>query len=183
MKGKFIIILLLILILGFTVYKMMEFESEIRQERTIKLYVEDESKPLLAKFSDEEIIEAAANSDYYFAVNGDYFKMLKVKYPENERLTYWENIFIKGVNLGVAVPGKFPAEFSLTYSEYLEWMKLIGDMNANTIRTYTMGDRVADIDRFNLSPIFPAPGTDSFHFANTFAADSPIVNCSILPSR
>ncbi|MEN8223859.1 MAG: hypothetical protein ABFS05_00745 [Bacteroidota bacterium] len=138
MKGKFIIISLLILLLAFTVYKMMEFESEIRQERTIRLYVEDESRPLLAQFSDEDIIDAAANSDYYFAARGDYFKMLKIRYLYDERQTYWENIFIKGVNLGVAVPGNFPAEFTLTYSEYLEWLKLIGGMNANIIRTYTI---------------------------------------------
>ena len=82
MKGKFIIISLLILLLAFTVYKMMEFESAIRQERTIKLYIEDESKPLLAKFSDEELINAAVNSDFYFETDGNYFKMLKVKYLE-----------------------------------------------------------------------------------------------------
>jgi hypothetical protein len=138
MKGKFFIISFLVLLLVYTVYKMMEFESSIREERTIKLYIEDETKPLLAKFSDEEMTNAANNSDFYFTANGDYFKMLKVKYLENERLTYWEDVFIKGVNLGVAVPGKFPAEFSLTYSEYLDWLKLIGEMNANTIRTYTI---------------------------------------------
>lgn len=138
MKGKYIVISLLILVLAFTVYKMMEFESSIRQERTVKLYIEDESKPLLTNLSDEDIINAAINSDFYFAADGDYFKMLKLKYLDNERQTYWENVFLKGVNLGVAVPGKFPAEFSLTYSDYLEWLKLIGDMNANTIRTYTI---------------------------------------------
>ena len=138
MKGKFIVIALLILVLAFTVYKMMEFESSIRQERTVKLYIEDESKPLLAKLSDEEMINAAIHSDFYFATDGDYFKMLKVKFVENERQTYWEDVFIKGVNLGVAVPGKFPAEFSLTFTEYLEWLNLIGEMNANTIRTYTI---------------------------------------------
>ena len=138
MKGKFIIIALLMLVLAFTVYKMMEFESSIREERTVKLYIEDESKPLLAKLSDEEIIYAASISDFYFVTDGDYFKMLKVKFVENERQTYWDNVFIKGVNLGVAVPGKFPAEFSLSFAEYLEWLNLIGEMNANTIRTYTI---------------------------------------------
>ena len=57
MKGKFIIISLLIALLAFTVFQMMEFESAIRQERTIKLYVEDETKPLLANLSNEEIIQ------------------------------------------------------------------------------------------------------------------------------
>lgn len=50
----------------------------------------------------------------------------------------WRDIFIKGVNLGVALPGKFPAEFSMEKELYLDWLDKIGEMNANTIRVYTL---------------------------------------------
>ena len=55
----------------------------------------------------------------------------------------WQKEFIKGVNMGVGVPGKFPGEMAVTRQEYLRWFQYIGEMNANTIRVYTI-----------LSPVF-----------------------------
>jgi hypothetical protein len=138
MRGKIIFIVLLLAILAYIVWKMMEFETSIRQERKITLLVEDETKPLVWKLADERLNEAASSSDYYFIAGRDYFRKLTIKYQANEKETNWEDFFLKGVNLGVAVPGKFPAEFSLTFDEYLEWLILIGEMNANIIRTYTI---------------------------------------------
>lgn len=138
MRGKLIFIVLLLAFLAYIVWKMMEFETSIREERKVTLFVEDETKPLVWKLTDESLKEAASNSDYYFIAGHSYFKKLTVKYEENEKQTIWEDFFLKGVNLGVAIPGKFPAEFSLTFDEYLEWLNLIGEMNANIIRTYTI---------------------------------------------
>ncbi|MRH43354.1 hypothetical protein GH741_11760 [Aquibacillus halophilus] len=45
---------------------------------------------------------------------------------------------IKGVNIGMAKPGHFPGEVAITEEEYYRWFKLIGEMNANTIRVYTI---------------------------------------------
>jgi hypothetical protein len=125
-------------LLVFTVYKMMQFESYIREEKKVKLYIEDESKPLISKFSDDDLRQVAINADYYFTANGNFFKGLKIRYLEDEKLQVWDDLFLKGVNLGVAVPGKFPAEFSLNFGDYLEWIRLIGEMNANVIRVYTI---------------------------------------------
>lgn len=136
MKGKTLIILFLITLLVFTVYKMMKYEKSIREKKNIKLYIEDASKPLIKKLSAEELRNAALNSTYFFIAEGDYFKELKTN--QQEEKSYWDNIFLKGVNLGVALPGKFPSEFSLTFSEYLHWFDLIGKMNANVIRVYTI---------------------------------------------
>lgn len=55
----------------------------------------------------------------------------------------WQQEFIKGVNMGVGVPGKFPGEMAVTKDEYQRWFKYIGDMKANTLRVYTI-----------LSPVF-----------------------------
>lgn len=49
-----------------------------------------------------------------------------------------EPVFIKGVNMGFALSGKFPSEFPENEETYLEWFKLIGEMNANLIRIYTI---------------------------------------------
>ena len=46
--------------------------------------------------------------------------------------------FLKGVNIGVGKPGAFPGELAITKEEYLRWFRYIGEMNANTIRVYTI---------------------------------------------
>ncbi|MBW4621443.1 MAG: tetratricopeptide repeat protein [Cyanosarcina radialis HA8281-LM2] len=52
--------------------------------------------------------------------------------------TGFKPLFVKGVNLGVALPGRFPAEFPTEEKTYSEWLELISAMGANTIRTYTI---------------------------------------------
>ena len=136
MKSKFLIIIILIALLAFTVYKMMEHEESIREERIITNYVEDESKPLIEKLDLEEIHKLVTDIRYNFKCGGRYFEKLDKGYDKID--ASWESFFLSGVNLGVAIPGKFPAEFSLTFEQYLQWIKLIGEMNANTIRVYTI---------------------------------------------
>ncbi|OZT76310.1 hypothetical protein [Salinicoccus roseus] len=50
----------------------------------------------------------------------------------------WQEITIKGVNMGMAKPGHFPGEAAITEEEYYRWFEQIGEMNANTIRVYTL---------------------------------------------
>jgi len=50
----------------------------------------------------------------------------------------WEPFYVKGVNLGAAVPGKFPSQFPADDSTYARWVELIALANANTVRLYTI---------------------------------------------
>ncbi|AXI00208.1 family 2 glycosyl transferase [Sporosarcina sp. PTS2304] len=50
----------------------------------------------------------------------------------------WNEIFIQGVNVGAGKPGAFPGEVAITYDEYFRWFTYITEMNANTIRVYTI---------------------------------------------
>jgi tetratricopeptide (TPR) repeat protein len=50
----------------------------------------------------------------------------------------WSPTWIKAVNLGAALPGKFPSEFPPNDSTYERWIALIGEMQANAIRVYTV---------------------------------------------
>lgn len=50
----------------------------------------------------------------------------------------WEELFIKGVNIGAALPGKWFTEFPEDEGVYLDWFEKIGEMNANSIRVYTL---------------------------------------------
>jgi hypothetical protein len=136
MKGKFLVILTLLLLLVFTVYQMLRYEESVRSEKVITEFIEDDTRPLIEKPSPEKLEELAERADYYFQAKGDYFQHLH--YDNEQQALGWDTFLMKGVNLGVAVPGKFPAEFSLSFEEYFEWLKRIGEMNANIIRTYTI---------------------------------------------
>ncbi|MCA1029824.1 hypothetical protein LCL95_02105 [Bacillus timonensis] len=50
----------------------------------------------------------------------------------------WEDLLIKGVNMGIAKPGSWPGETAISKEEYYRWFKQIGEMNANAIRVYTI---------------------------------------------
>jgi Tfp pilus assembly protein PilF len=50
----------------------------------------------------------------------------------------WSPMWIKAVNLGAALPGKFPSEFPPNDSTYERWIALIAGMGANAIRVYTI---------------------------------------------
>jgi len=51
---------------------------------------------------------------------------------------YYSPLYIKGVNLGVAVPGTFPGELAATRDDYARWFQLIRDAGFNSIRLYTL---------------------------------------------
>ena len=50
----------------------------------------------------------------------------------------WSPLWIKAVNLGAALPGKYPSEFPPNDGTYDRWIALIAEMGANTVRVYTI---------------------------------------------
>lgn len=50
----------------------------------------------------------------------------------------WVPFYIKGINIGAALPGKFPSEFPPDSATYARWLRQIAGMNANTVRLYTI---------------------------------------------
>lgn len=63
-------------------------------------------------------------------LNGDRFDVY-----ENGK---WKTITVKGVNMGMGKAGSFPGEAAISEAEYYSWMNQIAEMNANTIRVYTL---------------------------------------------
>jgi hypothetical protein len=47
-------------------------------------------------------------------------------------------VFIKGINLGVSVPGTQPGQLAATEEDYRRWFQLIREAGYNTIRLYTL---------------------------------------------
>src|SRR5436190_1623679 len=50
----------------------------------------------------------------------------------------WRPFYVKGINLGVALPGHFPSEFPTDDSTYGRWLELIAGAHANAVRVYTI---------------------------------------------
>lgn len=86
---------------------------------------------------------------------------MEVRGKEIFRLTeQTDEVFtIKGVDLGAGIPGHFATEFAISYETYLEWFALMQEMNANTIRVYTISDpefyhAFYDYNKDNPNPLY-----------------------------
>jgi hypothetical protein len=60
-----------------------------------------------------------------------------------DRLGVWDGhayqpLFLKGANLGVAVPGTLPGELAATSEQYRRWFGEMSAMGANVMRVYTL---------------------------------------------
>jgi tetratricopeptide (TPR) repeat protein len=110
--------------------------SALAQETYAKILKIDPTHSLARqklKLKSTEVQKARQEPDhkYSFEAKGDYFWITRDKEKP-------ELFFVKGVDLGFALPGHFPSEFPESEALYLEWFKLIAEMNANTIRVYTL---------------------------------------------
>jgi hypothetical protein len=65
----------------------------------------------------------------------------------------WKKFFVKGVNIGLGLPGYFPGEFGIKEGTYLKWFHEIADLGANVVRVYTIlpPDFYKALYRFNQS--------------------------------
>ena len=72
------------------------------------------------------------DSDFYapYATTGDYLG----KWDGKE----YQPIFIKGVNLGIGIPGTQAGELAATTEQYQRWLNRMGDVGINAIRLYTL---------------------------------------------
>jgi len=50
----------------------------------------------------------------------------------------WKKFFVKGVNIGLSLPGYYPGEFAVKKRTYQQWFKQIAELGANTVRVYTI---------------------------------------------
>lgn len=70
-------------------------------------------------------------------------QQIKPYSTDTSQLTVWNGtayvpFFIKGVNLGIALPGSFPGELVASKQDYLRWFSYIKDAGFNCIRLYTL---------------------------------------------
>lgn len=95
--------------------------------------------PMMEKIMDN--IKEKKKSPLNLDTNQNYLKM-NARTNENGLEVYkedkWQEFFSKGVNIGAAEPGKWFTEFPKDKETYIHWFDMIGNMNANTIRVYTL---------------------------------------------
>lgn len=89
----------------------------------------------------EKILENAKDDSITYASesgsDGEFYVQNKKIFRKNSD-TESKEFFIKGVNLGAALPGKAFTEFPQDKEVYLEWFAAMAKMNANTVRVYTL---------------------------------------------
>ncbi|HNZ42509.1 MAG TPA: polysaccharide deacetylase family protein [Bacteroidales bacterium] len=136
MKAKYLIILFLVMLLAFVVYQMLKIEDARTKKES--LIQEEETELPVELLSKEELVKLRHKVNYYAIANGNYFKIRQPRVVDGSRKSVWKDIYLKGVNIGTAMPGYFPVEFSLSFDDYLQWFRMIGKMNSNVIRVYTI---------------------------------------------
>ena len=75
----------------------------------------------------------------------------------------FEPLSVRGVNLGMAKPGRFPGEAAITRAEYDRWLELMGGLNVNVVRVYTVHPpafyrALAAYNRSHAEPIYVLHG-------------------------
>ena len=89
-------------------------------------------KKIVDTFEQKEVTQLTNQEalNYNARIKGETFEV----YKDGK----WESIIFKGVNLGMGKPGVFPGEAGIVEEEYYRWFQQIGEMNANTVRVYTL---------------------------------------------
>lgn len=96
----------------------------------LSFYTKKKEKPAAENNSYESYTESTTNINYRFKAEGDYLYV----YENGE----WQELFIVGVNIGATEPSLFPGDLTISYDTYLRWFSHISNMNANSVRIYTL---------------------------------------------
>lgn len=76
--------------------------------------------------------DATVTAVRYAARTGDDY--LELRQPDGS----WQPLFVKGVNIGPALPGRFASEAPEDEATWAEWLGAIASLGANAIRIYTL---------------------------------------------
>lgn len=75
----------------------------------------------------------------------------------------FDPLTVRGVNLGMAKPGRFPGEAAITRAEYDRWLSMMGELSVNVVRVYTVHPpafyrALAAYNRSHAEPIYVLHG-------------------------
>jgi len=89
----------------------------------------------------QALFSSAFSQQATFSQGGDIYKGAYT--IKGDRFAIWNGkeyipVFVKGINLGVSVPGTQPGQLAATREDYRRWFGLIKEAGYNTIRIYTL---------------------------------------------
>jgi len=124
---------------GMAAYRAGDFVVARRSfERALRIVPRDSTAlAYLARMPDnvvEDVLATRARPAVTTVIARTGRRVIEVRNGAGQWLPMW----IKAVNLGAALPGKFPSEFPPNDSTYERWIALTAEMGANTIRVYTV---------------------------------------------
>lgn len=98
---------------------------------------------------------------------------------------------IRGVNMGVGIPGHFATDYAIDKNTYLRWFSQIKEMGANCIRVYTLlqddfYEAVWEYNRDNEDPLYIIHGlwvNDYIHNSHRDAYDKDFIGGMIKDSQ
>lgn len=98
---------------------------------------------------------------------------------------------IRGVNMGVGIPGHFATDYAIDKETYLRWFAQIQDMGANCIRVYTIlqddfYNAVWEYNHDNENPLYIIHGlwvNDYYHNSHRDAYDKDFMGAMLQDSR
>ncbi len=96
-------------------------------------------KTILSELSTEKTIVSVDNN-VFFDGSTKLISRIEKKHFQVYSNNNWHDFFVKGINMGMATPGKWFTQFPKYEKTYLEWFEKISNMNVNTIRIYTLMD-------------------------------------------
>ncbi|MCX7793490.1 MAG: hypothetical protein N2257_03660 [Thermodesulfovibrionales bacterium] len=119
--------------LGIAHYKLGDFKTA-RWAFYKALELEPDNKDIISYIVMTENIndikkEADRKKDSIFRTGKDYLEIYKKG---------WCKFFVKGINIGLGLPGYFPGEYPIKKGTYLKWFKQIAELGFNSIRIYTI---------------------------------------------
>ncbi|MFO7650221.1 MAG: polysaccharide deacetylase family protein, partial [bacterium] len=138
MRGKYLVIGLLLAGLGVLVVVLARVEHRLSRPRVVSV-AEAPLPDVDIRATREEIEAAAARAQVLFRSSGDEFERLAVtSNARGEKTESWQKLFVVGVNLGAALPGHYPTEFGATRADYERWLEQMGEAGFNVVRAYTI---------------------------------------------
>jgi peptidoglycan/xylan/chitin deacetylase (PgdA/CDA1 family) len=145
MKGKYAVLVVLALLLIFTVWSMLRMQDRMPLVLVFNPRSGSITPPARAAESLRSLTPAAwqkltERTQYFTRVQGDQIEILTSSRKQDltPQSQTWSPLFLKGFNLGPALPGTFPGEFRATAQQYREWLDMMGDLGVNLVRVYTI---------------------------------------------
>ncbi len=104
-------------------YKALELEPDNEEIKRFIFSVEQ-------KIQQYQKQSSIAHMQSLFRVGKDYLE----HYANGK----WNKFFVKGINIGLGLPGYFPGEYAIKKGTYIKWFKQIAEIGINCIRIYTI---------------------------------------------